>query len=208
MSGRERDFHISAFAWVPERSRGWVKCLRPRWAFEEAGFLYRVTALGPGEGAATEYRAWQPFGQVPAYDDGEVRLFESGAILLRIGELSDRLRGWDASEAGRISSWVFAALNSVEPQVVALNAGHAGADAAAARRFAALEAALEGREWLADRFSVADIALATVLREAGERDELRRHGRLSDYLDRCLARPAFARALKAQFADFDDSLVA
>ena len=202
------DFHISAFAWVPETSRGWVKCLRPRWAFEEAGFAYRTTRLGPGEGGSDGYRAWQPFGMVPAYDDGRVRLFESGAILLRIGSLSDRLRGWDDAGEATIASWVFAALNTFEPHTVRLQEGDAGADEAVSRRLDSLERSLRDREWLAERFSAADIAMATVLREIADSAVLKRHAGVASYLERCLARPAFARALEAQLADFDDSLVA
>ncbi len=202
------DFHLSAFAWVPETSRGWVKCLRPRWAFEEAGFAYRTTRLGPGESGSEGYRAWQPFGMVPAYDDGRVRLFESGAILLRIGSLSDRLRGWDEAEEATIASWVFAALNTFETHTSRLTEGLPGAVEAVSRRLEALEAALGDREWLVERFSVADIAMATVLREIAETAVLRRHAGVSAYLVRCLARPAFERALQAQFADFDDSRVA
>ena len=109
------DIEISAFAWVPDFAQGQVKDLRPRWALEEAGLHYRTRLLKAGEPDTAEYRSWQPFGQVPAYRDGEVTLFESGAILLRISTLSDTLRPRDSAEEARIAAWSFAALNSVEP---------------------------------------------------------------------------------------------
>jgi glutathione S-transferase len=202
---------ISAFAWVPEMAQGYVKDLRPRWALAEAGLAHRVHLLAEGEADAPAYRRWQPFGQVPAYRDAEVNLFESGAILLRIADLAPDLRPRDPQQAAETSAWVFAALNSVEPAIDSLvlpgvfHAGEewvAGARAAAEplveRRLAALAAWLSGREWLAGRFGVADIAMATVLRGLGHEPVLGRHEAVSAYLARCLARPAFAAALAAQ----------
>ncbi len=208
MQGRDTGPHItiSAFSWVPEVARGRVKCLRPRWALEEAGLTYRTHLVGPGEGAHPDYRAWQPFGQVPAYRDDEVSLFESGAILLRIADLAPALDGQDAQGRADVRTWVFAALNSIEFAATtaqfAQDWGVAVPDWVGAR-FDALAKALDGRDWVAaGRFTVADIMLASVLRQPGAEGPVAARPVLAAYLDRGLARPAFARALAAQFADF------
>ena len=106
---------ISAFPWVPPPAQGWVKDIRPRWALAEAGPDYEVALVSDGDDP--EYGAWQPFGQVPAYRDDEVELFESGAILLHIAGLSADLAPRGDRETGQTTSWMFAALNSVEPRV-------------------------------------------------------------------------------------------
>jgi glutathione S-transferase len=206
---------ISTFASVPEDAKGYVKDLRPRWALAEAGLDYSVRTVTGEEADSTEYRRWQPFGQVPAYRDDEVTLFESGAILLRIAELSPRLAPRDAQEAAQVQAWVFAALNSVEPKVDALvlpGVFHSGEDWVTGQRphaerlvdlrLKSLSGWLEGREWLAARFSVADIVMATVLRALEDEPVLARHPTVAAYLDRCLARPAFREALDAQLATF------
>ncbi len=206
---------ISAFAWVPDFAQGNVKDLRPRWALEEAGLPYEVHLLGPDDADGPAYRAWQPFGQVPAYRDDEVELFESGAILLRIAELSEVLRPADRAEAGRVEAWVFAALNSVEPKIDNLvlpplfHLGEAWvegqrphAEALVDKRLKGLADWLNGRDWLTGRFSVADIMMATVLRAIKDHDLLAQHPNLAAYLARCLSRPAFARALEAQLETF------
>lgn len=108
---------ISVFAWVPPFAQGYVKDIRPRWALAEAGLDYAVRPLSREDQDGAEYRAWQPFGQVSAYRDEEVELFESGAILLHIARKSRVLAAHDAQEAAQTEAWVFAALNSVEPRV-------------------------------------------------------------------------------------------
>lgn len=206
---------ISAFAWVPPVAQGQVKDLRPRWALEEAGLAYSVRLLSGGESNGAEYRARQPFGQVPAYRDEAVELFESGAIVLHISRRSRRLAPSDPQDAGRTESWVFAALNSVEPQVDRLvqpSIFHGGEDwVAGARphaerlvdmRLRSLSAWLDCRDWLTGRFSVADIVMATVLRALRAEPVLAGHPRVAAYLERCLERPAFQTALAAQLATF------
>ncbi|WP_172294165.1 glutathione S-transferase family protein [Pseudoruegeria sp. HB172150] len=211
----EFGIEITAFAWVPEVAQGYVKDLRPRWALEEAGLPYSVRLIGPEENNGAEYRQWQPFGQVPAYRDREMKIFETGAILLRIAELSENLRAWDEAERGQQMAWVTAALNSVEPMVnntVHPGIFHAGedwvegfqpaADRLTAMRLDSLSGWLDGKDWLTGRFSVADIVMATVLRALENRPLLTERPVLSAYLKRCLDRPAFARALDGQLADF------
>ena len=206
---------ISTFAWVPPFAQGYVKDLRPRWALAEAGLDYTVRTLAGDEPNGAAYRAWQPFGQVPAYRDEEVELFESGAIVLHIARRSTRLAPRDPQEAAQTEAWVLAALNSVEPRVDNLvlpplfYAGEAwveGARPHAERmvefRLKSLSGWLDGREWLAGRFSVADIIMATVLRTLEGEPVLGRHPRVAAYLERCLARPGFAAAHAVQLETF------
>lgn len=206
---------ISAFAWVPPFAQGYVKDIRPRWALAEAGLDYKIHLVADGAADTADYRAWQPFGQVPAYRDDEVELFESGAIVLRIADRSDVLRPRDAQEAAQTQAWVLAALNSVEPKVdnlilpgvfypgedwVAGSRPHA--ERLVGLRLKSLSAWLDGRDWLTGRFGVADIVMATVLRGLQEEPVLADYPVAAAYLERCLARPAFDRALAAQLATF------
>src|ERR1700733_10916892 len=103
---------ISAFRWVPPFAQGYVKDLRIRWALEEAGLPYRTVLIGGADPASAAYRRWQPFGQVPAYRDGAVELFESGAIILHIAAGSEALAPSDTAGRARVTAWVIAALNS------------------------------------------------------------------------------------------------
>src|SRR3954467_665827 len=106
---------ISAFAWVPPFARGLVRDLRVRWALEEAGLPYQAQLLEQGEQGTDAYRALQPFGQIPIFQDGDVVMFESGAIVQHIAERSLALAPPDAEGRLRMNTWLFAALNSVEP---------------------------------------------------------------------------------------------
>ena len=108
---------VTAYRWVPAFARGLVRDLRVRWALEEAGLPYHVELVDLEKKDSAEYLAWQPFGQVPAYRDDEVQLFESGAIVLHIAEQSDVLMPPDAAGRARVRTWLFAALNSIEPSV-------------------------------------------------------------------------------------------
>src|SRR5215469_5258972 len=109
---------ISAFRWVPEFARGRVRDLRARWALEEAGLPYKAQLLGQGDQDKPEYRALQPFGQVPILRDGDFVLFESGAIVQYIGEGCEALLPKDARARARAIQWLIAALNSIEPFVM------------------------------------------------------------------------------------------
>ena len=109
------EIEISAFAWVPPFAEGLVRDLRPRWALEEIGLTYRVRLLG-GE-RPSEYYHEQPFGQVPIYSEGPIKIFESGAIVQHIGEKSEKLLPRDAVARIRAIQWTYAALNSVEPAI-------------------------------------------------------------------------------------------
>src|ERR1700759_2451653 len=108
---------VSAFRWVPPFAQGLVRDLRVRWALEEAGLAYEERLIGPADQKSDGYRALQPFGQVPAYEEDGLELFESGAIVLRIGARSETLMPHDGVARAKAVQWVFAALNSIEPHV-------------------------------------------------------------------------------------------
>ena len=207
---------ISAFRDVPDFAKGLVRDLRPRWALEEAGLPYRTRLLEQGEQDRPEYRALQPFGQVPILEeDGQV-MFESGAIVQHIGARSETLLPKDSAARARAIQWMFAAMNSVEPALTNLalidvffaneewaKLRRPGALAFAQRRLGGLSASLGDKAYLdGDRFTAGDLMMATVLRILGHTDLVTADARLGPYLARCTARPAFRRALDAQLGDF------
>lgn len=206
---------VTTFKWVPPFAQGLVRDLRVRWALEEAGLTYRERLLEPGEQNSPAYRALQPFGQVPVFEQDGLVMFESGAILLHIAEQSPKLAPADAAGLARVRTWIFAALNSVEPHVqnlVAIDLFNANEEwgklrRPAAEKFAlarldAVAAALTGRDWLVDDFSAADLLMCTVLRFLRHTRLIEDHPVLGPYKARCEARPAFARALEAQMSNF------
>jgi glutathione S-transferase len=204
---------VSTFRSVPPFAEGFVRDHRVRWAHEEAGLPLEVTLIDRATQDTADYRAWQPFGQVPAYRDGEVELFESGAIVLHIARSSEALAPSDEAGFARVSAWVCAALSSVEPRMqnfANLDTFHPGApwvdgyrpvaEQALRRRLAALSTWLEGKDYLEGRFTAGDIMMSTVLRELQHSKVLADYPVLVAYLDRCQARPAWRRALEAQLA--------
>lgn len=212
---------ITGFNWVPGFARGYVRDLRPRWACEEIGLDYAMRLISPVPPKPAEYFHEQPWGQVPVLHDGGVQLFESGAILLHLGQRDERLLPHDGQARATAIAWLFAALNSVEPWLFELAnveifaKGQEWAKlrrpsllADTGKRLDGLAEALGEREWLGDAFSVADIAMVTVLRNADHEDLMSSRPRLADYVARGTARPAFQRALAAQLADFRPEPVA
>lgn len=209
---------LTAFRWVPEFAQGYVRDLRIRWALEEAGLPYEVVLIDPQIQASPTYRAWQPFGQVPAYRDDDVEMFESGAIVLHIAEKSEALAPRDAAGRARVATWVIAALNSIEPHaqnLVNLDSFYAGqawtegrrpsAQALLDSRLASLSAWLGDKDWLEGLFSAGDIVMVMVLRELVDSGALARFPNLDAYRRRGEARPAFVRALDAQMQTFRDN---
>jgi glutathione S-transferase len=212
------NIQVSAFRWVPPFAQGYVRDLRVRWALEEAGLPYQAALIDSQIQKSEHYRNWQPFGQVPAYRDGVVEIFESGAIVLHIAWKSDALAPRDEAGRARVTTWVIAALNSIEPHVqnlVQLDVFHAGeawtkerrpqAEEMLCGRLAALSAWLEGREYLEDRFTAGDLMMTTVLRELVDSGVLARFPVLDAYRQRCEGRPAFSRALEAQMRPFREN---
>jgi glutathione S-transferase len=209
---------VSAFNWVPDFARGNVRDLRVRWALEEIGRPYGTALLDATRPRGADYTSWQPFGQVPALREGDLSIFESGAILLYLGEDEERLLPREQQARWQAVSWLIAALNSVEPSLstlIDLRLFHREEPWAAAafdtlrsepdKRLAQLSGALGDRDWLAGPFSAADIAMVTVLRLADAIDLLGPHPNLSAYVARGTVRPAYARALQAQLDDFEDN---
>ncbi|MGZ5200351.1 MAG: glutathione S-transferase family protein [Telluria sp.] len=204
-------YTLTTFSWVPPFAAGHVRDLRVRWALEEAGMPYELRLIGFEDRGTPAYRQLQPFGQVPVLQDGPSTVFESGAILLHLGRKSEALLPADPIERERAIMWLFAALNTMEPHVGALAelvAFSANEPWAIARRPALEEAALkrlrdldlymEGRDYLAASFSVADILMTTVLRLLGQTGIVERFAAVSAYRARCTARPAFQKALADQ----------
>ncbi|QUT06372.1 glutathione S-transferase family protein [Sphingobium phenoxybenzoativorans] len=207
------EIEITGFAWVPDFARGFVRDLRPRWACEEAGIGYRERLINFETAKGEAYRREQPFGQVPAYRDNEVQMFESGAMVLRIAERSETLMPRDAAGRARILTWVTAALNSVEPFVfdlVAIDTFNKEAEWAKLRRPEVIESLrgrlgslanwLGGKDYLEGDFSAADIIMATVLREVSDEALMAEFPTLTAYRERCVSRPAFQRAMDAQLS--------
>ena len=203
---------LTTFDWVPETPRGYVRDIRVRWALEEAGLPYRVKSVPFGARGA-EHFSHQPFGQVPWLTDGDISIFESGAILLHLGERSDALMPADPRVRSETLEWLFAALNSVEmaslPWSILQFSGENGdtpawklLDGFLKARLQHLEPVLAGREWLAGTFSVADILMADVLRLVDRFDGLAGHPACRDYVARATARPSFVEAHADQMAHF------
>ncbi|MBN9260380.1 MAG: glutathione S-transferase [Alphaproteobacteria bacterium 64-6] len=207
---------ISAFRWVPQFARGQVRDLRVRWALEEAGLPYKTRLLEQGDQDKPEYRHLQPFGQVPIFEENGFVLFESGAIVLHIGERCEALLPRDRGARARAAQWVIAALNSIEPHVVniaLIDLFYADEEWAKlrrpsavqflGRRLAGLSNALGDKPYLdGAQFTAGDLMMSTVLRILDATDIVKRDERLAAYVERCIARPAFGRALQAQLADF------
>ena len=206
---------ITTFGWVPPFARGFVRDIRPRWALEEVGQAYAVEHVT--DARAPEYRALQPFGQVPAYRDDTVAIFESGAIVLHIAEQAGRLIPVDPAGRARALQWLMAALNSIEPFVMAVVINdvfeadqpwsamrHPKVVADLDRRLGDLQTALGDGEWLeADGFTVGDLMMIAVLGGLRGTGTLDRFPALAAYVARGESRPAHRKAMADHLATFD-----
>jgi glutathione S-transferase len=207
---------VTAFKWVPPFAQGSVRDLRVRWALEEAGLAYDDRLIGFEDQSTPAYRAQQPFGQVPAYRDGAVEMFESGAIVLWIAQNAEALMPADDAGRAMVTTWLFAAMNSVEPfvaELAGIDLFHADkawaktrrpeAEAFLRKRLGDLQTALGDRLWFANnRFSAADILMTHVLRDLRHTRILVAFPGLAAYVARAEARPAFKRALEDQMKPF------
>lgn len=201
------DLTIWTLDWVPEGPRGFVRDLRLRWACEEAGLAYTVRTI-PFEGRETNHLSRQPFGQVPYLDDGELKMFESGAGLLHLARKSEELMPRDPTGEAETMQWIIAALNSVEMVTVPwwflglTGAKENGLDGWVESRLDHLEAVLSDREWLAaDRFTAADLLTADILRIPKVRSYGNRPA-TEAYVARVTDRPSFRKAHADQLAHF------
>lgn len=203
---------LTTYDWVPEPPRGFVRDLRVRWALEEAGLPYRV-ATTPFKDRGPEHYAHQPFAQVPWLQDGDLSIFETGAILLHLGEKSEKLMPRDPKGRSETIEWVFAALNSTEMASVPWSIFHFMGqtdgqvfgffdDFVRNLRVKRMETVLAKRNWLAGSFSVADILMVDVLRLIDRFKGLDEAPKCKAYVERAMARPAFQKAYADQMAHF------
>ena len=203
---------LTTLDWVPDFPRGFVRDLRVRWALEEAGIPYQIATTPVGDPKAR--LPFQPFGQVPWLIDGDVTIFESGAILLYLGERSTVLMPADRPGRAKVMEWLFAALNSVEMPAVpwslyrwaddeTQSPGRAHLERFLDGRLDHMEAVLAKRDWLAGPFSIADIAMSDVLRQLQSYDVFAERPACQDYVARATARPAFRTAYADQIAHFE-----
>jgi glutathione S-transferase len=206
------EYVLTTFDWVPDMPRGFVRDLRVRWALEEAGLPYRVESVSFRD-RKPEHLAHQPFCQVPWLTDGDTTIFESGAILLHLGEASSKLMPVELSERSKVKEWLFAALASVEAasQPWSFFKFSGDTDETQMRKFfdtflearlKSMETVLAEREWLVGTFSVADILMADVLRLVDRFDGLAEYPACSAYVGRATSRPSFVKAYADQMAHF------
>jgi glutathione S-transferase len=203
---------LTTFDWVPEMPRGFVRDLRVRWALEEAGLPYRVESVSFRDRGPAHIEH-QPFGQVPWLTDGDLSIFESGAILLHLGQQSEALLPADPRARNEATEWLFAALNSVEmaslPWALLMFTNNNDdtpawkfLDGFLTLRLQRMEPVLAERDWLAGSFSAADIVMSDVLRPVHRFDGLADYPACRAYVARATARPAFAKAHADQMAHF------
>ena len=206
---------IRAFESSPDRGRGLARDMPVRWAFEEVGQPYDVHLVSFREMKEPEHRALQPFGQIPTYEDGDLTLFESAAIILHVAEQHGGLLPTDANARARAIAWMFAAKSTVEPVIVEREAAillEKDKDWYAARmpllddrartRLRDLSKRLGDSDWLDGEFSAADVVMINVLRRPAAAPFLDEFQNLRAYVERGEARPAFKRAFDAQHEVF------
>lgn len=206
---------ITIFENSPDQGRGQARDFRVRWALDEVGLPYTVRPLSFAALRAPEHLAIQPFGQIPAFMDGDLQMFESGAIVLHVAERGTGLLPTDPAARARATSWMFAALNSVEPPIVEREVVEyleqdrswaaerlAMVDGRVLRRLGQLAEWLGDRPWLEESFSAGDLLMVTVLRRLEGSGLVEHFPSLAGYVARGQARPAFQRAFAAQEADF------
>ncbi|WNG61940.1 glutathione S-transferase family protein [Archangium gephyra] len=206
---------VSAFRWVPPFAQGLVREFRVRWALEEAGLPYEERLIGPEDQPSESYRRLQPFGQVPAYEEEGLVMFESGAIVLHIAERSEALMPSEPNARARTKTWMFAALNTMETPIQNLaevDLFHAGEEWVKQRRPQVVEEVrtrlgelgkcMAGREYLEERFTAGDLLMTTVLRILRHTELLAEFPVLDAYRLRCEARPAFKKAMADHMAPF------
>jgi glutathione S-transferase len=208
---------ITAFENSPDRGRGLARDMRVRWALEEVGQPYNVRLLSFAEMKEPAHLALHPFGQIPTYEEGGLALFETGSIILHIAERHRGLLPDDANARARAITWMFAAVNTVEPPIVELSMAMIlerdqpwfaqrlpGLEKNVRTRLGQLSSRLGDAGWLDGAFSAGDVMMATVLLRAKALGRLDEFPDLAAYLARAEARPAYKRAFAAQLAVFNN----
>jgi len=206
---------ITAFERSPDRGQGLARDMRVRWALEEVGQPYDVRLVSFAQMKEPAHLSLHPFGQIPTYQAGDLALFESGAIVFHIAERHAGLLPEDAKARAHAITWMFAALNTVEPPIVELSMAmllerdktwygerRALLEDRVHVRLRELSARLGDADWLDGAFSAADLLMVTVLRRAKVSSVLEKHPKLTAYVARGEARPAYQRAFDAQLAVF------
>lgn len=209
---------VTTFRWVPDFAAGLVRDLRIRWALEEIERPYRVRLLDALSPRPSDYFQEQPFGQVPAFKDDEVQLFESGAILIHLGLQDERLLPGDLNGRMRSIAWLIAALNSVEPmlfELLNIDVFNRDQDWTKERRpqvvqkiearLKLLSEALGDQDWFEGRFSIGNLMIVAVLRQLRHTDIVAKFPNIAALVARGEARPAFQRALADQLAVFAEN---
>ena len=204
---------ITAFERSPDRGRGLARDMRVRWALEEVGQPYEARLVSFGAMKEPAHRALHPFGQIPTYEEGDLVLFESGAIVFHIAEHHAGLLPGAANARARAITWMFAALNTVEPPILELGTAkllEGDKPWHAARlplvqdrirdRLDQLSARLGDADWLDGPFSAGDLMMASVLLRLKSSGILNEYPNLAAYVARGEARPAYKRAFDAQLA--------
>src|SRR5579863_1821865 len=206
---------ITAFERSPDRGQGQARDMRVRWALEEVGQPYEVRLLSFSEMKESAHRKLHPFGQIPTYEEGDLALFESGAIVLHIAERHAGLLPDDANARARAITWMFAALSTVEPPIVELGTAkllerdkpwHAErrplVEDRVRVRLSQLSVRLGEAEWLDGGFSAGDLMMVSVLLRSRASGILDEYPNLAAYVARGEARSAYKRAFAAQLAVF------
>jgi glutathione S-transferase len=209
---------ITAFERSPDRGRGLARDMRVRWALEEVGQPYAVRLVSFAAMKETAHRALHPFGQIPTYEEGDLALFESGAIVFHIAERHRGLLPDDANGRARAVAWMFAALNTVEPPIFERSLATIferdepwyeqrlrALDKGIRARLTDLSRRLGDADWLDGAFSAGDLLMVTVLRRLGSSGIVQDYPSLSAYIARGEARPAYQRAFADQLAVFEAS---
>ncbi|CAN5472870.1 glutathione S-transferase family protein [soil metagenome] len=206
---------LTAFKASPDRGRGLARDMRVRWAFEEVGQAYEVRLVTFEEMKAPAHMALHPFGQIPTYEEGELAIFECGAMVLHIAQRHPGLLADGANARARAISWIFAALNTLEPPITEWETSRfterdkswfgeriAAVEDRIRVRLSQLSRRLGDADWLDGDFSVGDLMMVSVLQRLGSSGLVGEHPNLASYVARAEARPAYQRAFEAQYAVF------
>lgn len=209
---------ITAFADSPDQGAGQARDMRVRWALEEVGLPYEVRLVSFAQMKQPEHLALHPFGQIPTYEEGELGLFESGAIVLHIAQQHPGLLPEEADARARAITWMFAALSTIEPAILDREAAEylesdkpwyaermSVVEGRIGTRLGELARRLGDADWLDGAFSAGDLVMVGVLRRLKGSELLGAHPNLLAYVARAEARPAFRRAFGAQLAVFTES---